>query len=509
MAVSGTLGLNATATYMVNVDPTTASLARVTGVATLGGATVNASYAGGSYIAKQYTILTAGSVSGTFGALTATNLPKNFSNALSYDATHAYLNLTLSFDPTPTPTPTPAPSAPNYASGLNGNQAAVGNALVNYFNSTGGIPTVFGTLTSNGLSQVSGQPGAAILQSGADSVGQFVDAIFNNAFGRGSNVGALSFTDSGGNAYASSRPVSRELRDAYAAVTPRDQKTPAFASGWGVFASVYGGNNQVSGNATAGTNTTTSRTYGTVVGAGYRFTPDTQAGFALGGAGSNFNIDGGLGNGHAEIFNAAVFARHDIGAAYVAAALTYSWQDTSTDRAVTAAGLDLLHANFKAQAVAARLESGWRFATPVVGITPYVAVQSTTFFLPAYGETAALGSNQFALDYDARRSTSTRTELGVRFDKTALISGGVLSLTNRTAWAHDANRDRTATATFQSLPGATFTTNGALPSADALLASVGGTMAWHNGWSVAAVAEGEFSDTTRGYTGRGTLRYAW
>jgi hypothetical protein len=36
---------------------------------------MNAVYASGSYISKQYTILTAGNVNGTFGSLTNTNLP--------------------------------------------------------------------------------------------------------------------------------------------------------------------------------------------------------------------------------------------------------------------------------------------------------------------------------------------------------------------------------------------------------------------------------------------------
>ncbi|KIZ38954.1 MULTISPECIES: autotransporter outer membrane beta-barrel domain-containing protein [Rhodopseudomonas] len=506
MTVAGTLGFNAAATYLVNVDPTASSFAKVTGTATLGGATVNASYAPGSYIAKQYTILTAGGISGSFGALSASNLPANFSNALSYEATHAYLDLTLSFVPTPTPTPEAPKPTPAYAAGLNGNQISVGNALVNYFNSTGGIPTVFGTLSANGLSQASGQPGASTAQSGSAAVGQFVNTLFADAFGTGStgDGGALGFADA-----ETGRSVSSAVRDAYAAVTPRARMAPAFEGGWGGFASVYGGNNQVSGDAAAGTSTTTSRAYGAVVGAGYHFTRDTQAGFALGGASSDFAIDGGFGGGHAEILNAALFAKHEIGAAYLAGAVTYSWQNTRTERTVTIAGIDVLRAKFNANALAARLEGGWRHATPLVGITPYAALQSTTFFLPSYGETASAGSSQFALSYESKRATTTRTELGARFDKTMLVQGGLLTLTNRTAWAHDANIDRSATATFQSLPGATFTSNGALPSPNAVLASLGATMAWHNGWSVAALADGEFSRTTQVYTGKATARFAW
>ena len=73
-----------------------------------------------------------------------------------------------------------------------------------------------------------------------------------------------------------------------------------------------------------------------------------------------------------------------------------------------------------------------------------------------------------------------------------LVQGGVFTLRAKTAWAHDWNTDRAATATFQALPGATFTTNGAQPSANAVLLSLGGEMNWHNGWTVAANFGGEF-----------------
>jgi hypothetical protein len=34
-------------------------------------------------------------------------------------------------------------------------------------------------------------------------------------------------------------------------------------------------------------------------------------------------------------------------------------------------------------------------------------------------------------------------------------------------------------------------------------------MAWHNGFSLAGTFEGEFSDTTQSYAGKGTVRYTW
>jgi hypothetical protein len=143
--VTGSLAFLSGALYMVNVNSATSSFAKVTGAATLGGATVNASFAPGSLVAKQYTIVNAtGGVIGTFASIANSNLPSGFHSSLSYDANSAYLNLALNFVPPP-------------GTGLNGNQQSVGSALVNFFSSTGGISIVFGGLTPAGLTQISGE----------------------------------------------------------------------------------------------------------------------------------------------------------------------------------------------------------------------------------------------------------------------------------------------------------------------------------------------------------------
>ena len=43
--------------------------------------------------------------------------------------------------------------------------------------------------------------------------------------------------------------------------------------------------------------------------------------------------------------------------------------------------------------------------------------QFTTFDLPAYAEQAIVGTNTFALAYGAKDVTDTRSELGIRTDK--------------------------------------------------------------------------------------------
>ncbi|HEX9468575.1 MAG TPA: autotransporter domain-containing protein, partial [Bradyrhizobium sp.] len=504
MAVSGNLVFQSAAQYLVQVNPATSSFANVTGTATLGGATVNAVYANGSYVAKQYTIITAtGGVSGTFASLANTNLPANFSSSLSYDAHDAFLNLTLNFTP---------PSAPNFGGGLNGNQQSVGNALINFFNATGSIPLVFGTLTPAGLTQASGEAATGSQQTTFDAMNQFMGVLTDPFIdGRG---GATPFAeeDDDASAYAAKDKRSKSERDAYAAIYRKAPTADTFTQRWSVWAAGFGGSQTTDGNAALGSNTATSRVYGAAVGADYRFSPFTLAGFALAGGGTNFSIANALGTGRSDLFQAGAYVRHTVGPAYISAALAYGWQDITTDRTVTIAGVDHLRAEFNANAFSGRVEGGYRFVTPWIngiGITPYAAGQFTTFDLPAYAEAAVSGANTFALSYGAKDVTASRSEVGLRTDKSFAVPDAILTLRGRLAWAHDFNPDRSIAATFQTLPGASFVVNGAAQASDSALTTASAEMKWMNGWSVAATFEGEFSDVTRSYAGKGVVRYIW
>ena len=85
----------------------------------------------------------------------------------------------------------------------------------------------------------------------------------------------------------------------------------------------------------------------------------------------------------------------------------------------------------------------------------------------------------------------------------------ILTLRGRVAWAHDFNTDRIIGATFQTLPGASFVVNGAAPAHDAALTTASAEWKWLNGFSLAATFEGEFSNVTRSYAGKGVVRYQW
>ena len=501
IAVTGNLAFQSAAQYLVLVNPSTTSSTSVTGTATLGGATVDAVFANGTFVAKQYAILTAGSRSGSFASsVVSTNLPSGFTTSLSYDSTHAFLDLTLSFTPPGT--------------GFSGNQQNVANGLANFFNTSGSIPGLFGALSPASLAQISGETATGSQQTTFNAMTQFLGILLDPFIdGRGGALGgtrAPAFAAEGedDNASAYARKRSKNERDASGIFT---KAAAPFEARWSTWAAGFGGSQTTDGNAAVGSNIVTSRIFGTAAGADYHFSPSTVAGFAVAGGGTSFSVANN-GTGRSDLFQLGAFVKHTEGKAYISGALAYGWQDITTDRTVTVAGLDRLHAAFNANAFSGRIEGGYRVVSPWiggVGITPYAASQFTTFDLPAYAESVLAGGSNFALSYNSQSVTDSRSEVGFRTDKSYAMPTGVLTLRGRLAWAHDFNPDRNIAATFQTLPGASFVVNGAAQARDSALTTASAEIKWLNGWSAAVTFEGEFSDVTRSYAGKGVVRYAW
>lgn len=389
------------------------------------------------------------------------------------------------------------------------NEVAVAKALDNAVAGGATLPLAYlnlynlaPTALENALTQISGEAGNGPTQAGVQSMNSFLSMV-TNPFDRG---------------LAPEIPLPRP---------PIIYKAPAYYKApndvapdprrWSVWAAGYGGNYNTTGNAPVGSHDISARAIGFATGLDYRVTPYTVAGFALAGGGTNYGLSDGLGGGRSDMFQSAVYSVTRVGPAYIATALAYAWHHFSTDRFVTVAGTDHLTADFSANNIAGRIEGGYRFAVPDafgllpgLGVTPYAAFQMQAFRTPSYSETAASGSSAFALDYDAHTTTTFRTELGAWFDERIVLDhDAVLTLRSRAAWAYDYWRDYNMTATFQQLPGSTFTVLGAAPMRDSLLASAGAEISFRNGISIAGLFDGDFAENSRMYSGFVRLRYSW
>jgi uncharacterized protein with beta-barrel porin domain len=516
MTVAGNLAFQSGALYLVQVSPTTASTTNVSGTATLAG-TVQANFLPGGFVQRSYTILTAaGGRSGTFDALTTQGLPTDFQANLTYTGNTAMLNLTAQLVPPvnpptpPTPGQPPAPPPPAFTV----NQLNVGNAIDNFFNNGGALPPAFvqlfgltGNNLTRALDQLSGEAATGGQQVGFQLTNQFLSLMLDPFVDGRSGVGGADHPALGFAPEREAMPPG--IAHAYAAVLKAPPKAvPVYEPRWTVWGGAYGGSNRTSGDiAIIGSHDLSARTVGFAGGFDYRMTPDTVVGLAVAGGGTDWSLSQGLGAGKSDAFQAGVYGATKSGPAYLAAAFAFTNHWMSTDR-VAFAG-DHLTANFNAQSYGGRLESGYRFGTPFGGITPYAAIQAQSFHAPGFSE-VDVSNGSFALAFNGRTASDTRSELGGRFDRVlAVYSNAVLALRGRVAWAHDWVSDATLTPAFQSLPGASFIVNGALPVKDSALASAGGELRLANGVALLAKFDGEFASRSSTYGGTGALRYRW
>lgn len=500
LTITGNLAFQPGALYLVQVTRSAASSTAVAGTAALTGATVNVVFASGSYLSKQFTILSAsGGLGGTtFAGLSNSNLPAGFTDRLSYTGSSALLNLT---------------AALGAGGGLNPNQQNVAGALNNFFNSGGVMPpnfvSMFG-LTGNNLgtvlTQISGEAATGAQQGAFQFMGQFLGLVLDPFLDGRSGAG------SGGGSAFGFAPERKALPDdvalAYAKAmkAPATKAPPGFEQRWSVWASGFGGTNKTNGDAAIGSPDLTVRAGGRAAGLDYHLTRDAVVGFALAGGGTNWSLAQGLGGGKSEAFQGGIYAALRSGPAYVAGSLAAANHWMSTDR--FAAFGDHLTASFQAQSLGGRIESGYRFATPVVGIAPYAAAQAQSFRTPFYSETDLTGG--FGLSYHGRSASDVRSELGARFDHAVLVApDAVLTLRGRLAWAHEWVSDPSLPAVFQALPGASFIVNGATPAKDAAVVSAGAELKLSRAISLLGKFDGEFAGKAQTYAGTGTVRVSW
>ena len=498
ITVRGNLAFQSGAIYLVQLNSTSTSSANVTGTASLGGA-VQAVFAPGiGNPAKSYDILHANGLGGTFANLQTTNLPVGFTASLSYTATDVQLKVTATL------------GGPQQATGLSQNHLSVAGAINDFFNDPP-LPPAFlplfsltGANLANALTLLSGEAATGAQQPAFQLTNQFLGIMLDPFVDGRSSL-------NGGSAIGFA-PEREELADdvalAYAKILKAPPKPQTFDQPWSVWGAGYGASNRTTGEGVVdGSHDLAASTAGGAAGLDYRLAPGTVVGFALAGGGTNWSLAQGIGGGKSDAFQAGVYGTARSGSAYLAAALAFTNHWMSTDRFAFAG--DHLTASFNAQSYGGRVEGGYRFATYYGGLTPYAAIQSQTFHTPGYTETDLNGGG-FALGFNSRNATDTRSELGGRFDRLLLLNPeAALTMRARVAWAHDWVSDPTLTAAFQTLPGASFIVNGATPAKNSALVSEGAELRLANGVVLLGKFDGEFASHSTTYAGTGTVRYTW
>ncbi len=507
LSIAGTLLFNAGSFYAINVGPGAGNNSKtaVVGGATLGGnGTVVVTPQLGNYSGAVYQILTTTTgVTGTFAGLTVNG---NFSGSMTLDYARNPGSVDLDISGVSLLAAPP---------GANQNQlnvlGGINNGILN--NPNVPLPPQFlslGNLSGpsllNALTQLDGEAATGAERAAFQLTDQFLTLMLDPFVdGRQGRLGA------GGNSAIGFAPEQREnlppdIALAYAAILKKAPPPPTFEQRWTAWGSAFGGSNRANGDGAVGSTNITAQTFGFAAGMDYHVSPNTIAGFALAGAGTNWGLANALGSGRSDAAQAGVYAITYRGPAYLAGALAFTNHWFTTNRTALGAPLS---ANFLGQSYGARLEGGWRFGVlPTLGVTPYGALQAQDFHTPSYSEGDPTGSG-LGLAYNAMNATDVRTELGSRFDAPTLVAGMPLVLRGRLAWAHDFVGNPALGATFQALPGGSFTVNGAPIPHDSALTSAGAELFLTPRWTLLAKFDGEFAGGSQTYAGSGTLRYSW
>jgi autotransporter-associated beta strand protein len=509
MTVAGNLTFQPSAFYFLQVNPTTASIANVTGTATLAG-TVLATFARGRYIVNNYNILHAdgGFAGSKFSGLVTANAPANFAANLSYTSTDVFLNLTANL----------GGDFPGGVNALPRNQRGVANVMNAWFNAGLPLPPNFvnqygltGTGLTNALASLAGEPVTGAQQTGYRSLGQFLYQMLDL---QGPNRGHGQIGDTGGfiARYATDEPaMPKKIALSHANVLRAAQPNvlALYEPRWSIWASPFGGYGHLGGDPFgSGAHGLASSIVGVAAGLDHRIAPETVLGVSMSGGGTNWNLSEGVGGGRSDFFQIGVYGLTSVGAAYMSAAFAFANHWMSTQRA--AAFGDVLTATFSAQNYGGRVESGYRIATALGGLTPYAAIQSQSFITPSYGETDNIPAG-FGLNYRGRSSTDTRGELGGRFDHViGTYRDALMMLRGRLAYAHDWVSNATLATAFSALPGAGFTVEGARPVKNTALLTTAAELRLPGGGAVLfAKFDGEFSKRSQMYYGSAGMRYSW
>src|SRR5262249_12458178 len=125
--------------------------------------------------------------------------------------------------------------------------------------------------------------------------------------------------------------MTPDIAHAYASVLKAP--APVYEPRWTAWGGAYGGRNRPSGHPAASrSHDPSAGAVGFAAGLDYRLTPDTVAGFAFAGGGTDWSLAQGLGGGKSDAFQAGVYGATKYGPAYLAAAFAFTNHWMSTDR---------------------------------------------------------------------------------------------------------------------------------------------------------------------------------
>jgi autotransporter-associated beta strand protein len=502
LTVNGNLVFTAASLYMVEVEGNTADRTNASGTATLAGS-VGVSYLGG-HPERRYTILSAaGGRTGTFDSLAPMNLPAFFSASLAYTPTDVELTL---------------------ESGLSRHartrhHSAVAAALDHSFNSGGGtLPALFGLAAKDipaALDMLSGSGVSGTQETALGAADMFTSIMMDQgAFWRQGETVDVNGITFGVEPlpYASSKKSKTSGHPAFQAMLT---KAPVlYQPRWRAWLTSFDGSAKLAGEADIGSADLTHNTGGLAGGLDYQLRPDVLLGLAFGGSSSNFSVRDRITSGHLDAAHFGGYGVKTWGWLYAAGALSFSTFRNSTTRTIASIGpTETATGSFGSNLLSGRVEVGAKQVFGRFAVTLFAAVQFAELGQKGFTETNPVppgAPGPLGLTFGSTHASSLPTFVGAQFDTRFVFSNGMaLSPYARFSWVHEFHPDRTINAVFIALPAAAFTVDGPRAARDAARIEAGGKLAMlPNAWLFASF-DGEFSNRSQSYAGKGGVRIAW
>ncbi len=394
--------------------------------------------------------------------------------------------------------------------GETANQRAVGNALEAGYSPalTGTAAAFYSQLLMTGSAGVfdrlsgegtSGTQNTAFAAGGL--FGQSMDGQMN-AWRAGGRLGAAG---SGALGYAEARPVTSAFNALKA--------PPLVQPQWHAWASGFGANQSLNGDAATGSAGFSDRIAGGSAGVDHLLNPDLLVGIAAGGSSATFDVRDRATSGRLDGAHVGAYAMQRFGGTYVSAQLAYSHFNNTTTRTISGVGADeIAKGSFGSDQLGGRLELGHTYDFGTVAVTPFAALQAARLWQAGYTETSVTGAGPgvLGLSYAARDVSSLPLFLGSKFDARFDLGNGMMWMPfANVAWVHEFSPSRGVTAALVSLPASAFTVEGARAASDAARVELGSRLAL-NAWAeLSARFSGEFSNVGQSYAGTGSLRISW
>lgn len=385
---------------------------------------------------KSFTILTASSVTGTFGA---TQLDYAFLKAtLSYTANS--VSMTLDRNWTSFGSYAKTSSQKSVSDVFDRFQVDLSNPVISR------VTTLTTAQAPVALAQLSGA-GLAVTRTQSFSAVNVFSGAVNSEMGRftGSAGGASSVLS-----YAEDKPPKSKAFD-------KIEAKPAPIADGRVWAHALGG----IGNMKADGSNPSQRSsnYGLAAGADTALNPNVRAGFALSLGQSETRVSALSTKADSVWGQGALYAVATDGELYAKAVLAYGYVSTESERSVTAFGtVEKATGKFGANLVSARLEAGRKFAFNPLGVTPFFAFEPSLLFQNAYNEK---GPSSITLGFDKTIARAMPGTLGVKLDADYKLGDLRMTPAATFGWVHNFSDPTTISPFFTALPGSNFSVQGA------------------------------------------------